>query len=94
MPSAQAQSVAHLLLTMYFTGVAAPLLALLCTPVDCRTTHVATVHSHAGMAAGKGVGRMAGHVISFQTLHVLQPAEQSGAGRFCICFMRSVGSTF
>ncbi|CAL5229492.1 g12828 [Coccomyxa viridis] len=36
-------------------------------------------HFKTGVAAGKGVGRMAGHVISFESLHVLQPAEQTGA---------------
>ena len=34
----------------------------------------------AGVAAGKGVGRMAAHIVSFESLHVLQPAEQTGAG--------------
>lgn len=49
------------------------------------------VCTHAGVAAGKGVGRMAGHVISFESLHVLQPAEQTGAGSLS---MRSLLSTW
>ena len=34
----------------------------------------------AGAALGRGVGKMAAHVINFQSLHVLQPPEQTGAG--------------
>jgi len=41
---------------------------------------VSVCRSFAGAALGRGVGKMAAHVISFQSLHVLQPPEQTGAG--------------
>ena len=41
------------------------------------------VAGHAGASLGRGIGRLAAHVINFQAVNVLPPLSDSGAGPSC-----------